>query len=67
MVAPEALGDLLADPYRVACPCGHTALDAAETTASAYCRTCHESYDADELVDRRSEPDPCKPYRNGKN
>ncbi|WP_135363342.1 hypothetical protein [Halosimplex halophilum] len=66
MVAPEELADLLADPYRVACPNGHTALKPAATTPSAYCRSCRESYHASELVDRRSEPDACKPYRNAK-
>lgn len=66
MVAPEELSDLLADPYRVACPRGHTALKPAKTTASAYCRTCRESYHATELIDRRHEPDPRKARRVGK-
>ncbi len=66
MVAPEELHDLLADPYRVACPEGHTALNAAETTASAYCRTCRRSYPATELVDRRHDADPRTPRRRGK-
>ncbi|WP_415381673.1 hypothetical protein [Halosimplex sp. TS25] len=65
MVAPEELRELLSDPYRVACPVGHTALNPAESAPSAYCRTCRESYAAEELVDRRRGPDPCKPRRRG--
>ncbi|WP_164471551.1 hypothetical protein [Halosimplex salinum] len=65
-MAPEELADLLSDPYRVACPNGHTALNPAETTPSAYCRTCRESYHARELADRRRDPDPCKHHRKRK-
>ncbi len=43
----------LAVDYRIACPEGHTSLEPARTTATAYCRTCRRSYDFDELVDRR--------------
>ena len=43
----------LASEYRMACPRGHTSLHPAETTATAYCRTCGRSYHFDELVDRR--------------
>lgn len=58
MVAPEDLGALLTEPYRVACPRGHTALVPAETTASAFCRTCGRAYEARELVDKhRDRPD----------
>lgn len=62
MVAPEDLAAALADPYRVACPRGHTALDPAETTASAYCRTCQRAYPVGELVDKR-----CGGERAGRN
>jgi rhodanese-related sulfurtransferase len=62
----EELRDLLSDPYRVAYPEGHTALHAAETTTSVYCRTGRRSYHATELVDRRRDRDPCKPHRRGK-
>jgi hypothetical protein len=63
MVDPDAVDDLVADPYRVACPRGHTALVPAETSPSAYCRTCAQSYPATELIDRRRGPGPCKPHR----
>lgn len=45
----------LASDYRIACPCGHTSLSAAETTQTAYCQACGRSYQFDELVDRRWE------------
>jgi hypothetical protein len=63
MVAPEELAALCSDPYRVACPRGHTAIVPAETTDSGYCRTCRASYPAEELVDRRRDPNRCGPRR----
>jgi len=66
MVAAEELDELCSDPYRVACPRGHTAVVPSKTTDSAYCRSCRESYPAAALVDRQQEADPCKPHRRGK-
>lgn len=67
MVAPEALEDLCSDPYRVACPRGHTAVNPSKTTDSAYCRTCRESYPAEALVDRQQETDPRNADRKSNN
>lgn len=66
MVAPEDLETLCEDPYRVACPRGHTDLNPAKTRPTAYCRTCRESYPAEELIDRRRRPAPCNRRRESK-
>lgn len=47
----------LAAEYRMACPEGHTSLDPADTTATAYCQICGRAYSFDVLVDRRQTDD----------
>jgi len=44
-----------AEPYRMACPRGHTALEPHKTLESAHCRTCKRSYDFEELVDKKQD------------
>jgi hypothetical protein len=48
-----AIREKLATDYRMACPRGHTSLDPAQTTPTAYCRSCARSYAFEALVDRR--------------
>lgn len=43
----------LDEEYRMACPRGHTSLHPAETTPTAYCKTCGRAYDFAALRDRR--------------
>lgn len=43
--------------YRMACPAGHTSLQPAETTPTAYCQICGQAYPFDELVDRQGDRD----------
>lgn len=43
------------DDYRVACPHGHTSLQPAETTETAYCHQCSRSYSYEELVDKKTD------------
>lgn len=52
----ETLAEKLADPFRMCCPEGHTNLEGAETTPTAYCKGCGVAYHADELIDKREEP-----------
>jgi hypothetical protein len=49
----QELREKLATDYRMACPRGHTSLDPAATTPTAYCRSCGQSYAFETLVDRR--------------
>lgn len=45
--------ELLAEePYRIACPRGHTALTLAATTDTVQCGSCRQAYALDELVDK---------------
>ena len=50
----------LATDYRMACPEGHTSLAPAETTPTAYCQTCGQSYPFEALLDRRFDADPVR-------
>lgn len=45
----------LVTDYRMACPRGHTSLQAAETTPTAYCQMCERAYAFEELTDRSVE------------
>lgn len=49
----QAVRRKLDEEYRMACPRGHTSLHPAETTSTAYCKTCGRAYDFAELCDRR--------------
>lgn len=53
MTDEREIREKLAEEYRMACPRGHTRLRPARTTATAYCRTCGQSYGFEELRDRR--------------
>lgn len=54
----EPIREKLGAEYRMACPNGHTSLDAADTTATAYCQTCGRAYAFDALVDRQRDDVP---------
>lgn len=41
------------EPWRVACPEGHTGLRPLTEAEMAYCQRCRRSYAYEELVDRK--------------
>lgn len=47
--------DRWADPYRWACPAGHVFQRRFDPAGAIECYTCQRTYDAADLVDRRTE------------
>lgn len=48
----EELLEKLDDPYRMACPEGHTTLVPNARKRTVQCRTCNRSYAYEQLVDK---------------